>query len=168
MPKFVIRELQTLADSADSLKRGKGRRGLDLLHDMQQQDEERLIIDATDYPDLDGVDAKLVRLAQDKQWIIVTNDFNLNKVAEIQGIDVLNINDLANAVKQVVVPGESINVFLLREGKEQGQAIAYLEDGTMIVVDNGRRYIGSAVTAEVTSVLQTSAGRMIFARMNNR
>ncbi len=168
VPKFVIRELQTLADSADSLKRGKGRRGLDLLHDMQQQDEERLIIDATDYPDLDGVDAKLVRLAQDKQWIIVTNDFNLNKVAEIQGIDVLNINDLANAVKQVVVPGESINVFLLREGKEQGQAIAYLEDGTMIVVDNGRRYIGSAVTAEVTSVLQTSAGRMIFARMNNR
>ena len=168
VPKFVIRELQTLADSADSLKRGKGRRGLDLLHDMQQQDEERLIIDATDYPDLDGVDAKLVRLAQDKQWIIVTNDFNLNKVAEIQGIDVLNINDLANAVKQVVVPGESINVFLLREGKEQGQAIAYLEDGTMIVVDNGRRYIGSAVTVEVTSVLQTSAGRMIFARMNNR
>lgn len=168
VPKFVIRELQTLADSADSLKRGKGRRGLDLLHDMQQQDEERLIIDATDYQDLDGVDAKLVRLAQDKQWIIVTNDFNLNKVAEIQGIDVLNINDLANAVKQVVVPGESINVFLLREGKEQGQAIAYLEDGTMIVVDNGRRYIGSAVTAEVTSVLQTSAGRMIFARLNNR
>ena len=122
----------------------------------------------TDYPELEGVDAKLVKLAQQKQWIIVTNDFNLNKVAEIQGIDVLNINDLANAVKQMVVPGENINVFLLREGKEAGQAIAYFEDGTMIVVDNGRRFIGSSVMAEVTSVLQTSAGRMVFAKVANR
>ena len=109
-----------------------------------------------------------MKLAQQKQWIIVTNDFNLNKVAEIQGIDVLNINDLANAVKQMVVPGENINVFLLREGKEAGQAIAYFEDGTMIVVDNGRRFIGSSVMAEVTAVLQTSAGRMVFAKVANR
>lgn len=168
VPKFVIGELQTLADSADSLKRGKGRRGLDLLHEIQMENPERVFVDDTDYPELEGVDAKLVKLAQQKQWIIVTNDFNLNKVAEIQGIDVLNINDLANAVKQVVVPGESINVFLLREGKEAGQAIAYFDDGTMIVVDNGRRFIGSSVLAEVTSVLQTSAGRMVFAKVANR
>lgn len=168
VPKFVIRELQTLADSSDGLKRGKGRRGLDLLHEIQMENPERVFVDDTDYPDLEGVDAKLVKLAQQKQWIIVTNDFNLNKVAEIQGIDVLNINDLANAVKQMVVPGENINVFLLREGKEAGQAIAYFEDGTMIVVDNGRRFIGSSVMAEVTSVLQTSAGRMVFAKVANR
>ncbi len=168
VPKFVIGELQTLADSADSLKRGKGRRGLDLLHEMQVDNEERVFVDDNDYPDLDGVDAKLVKLAKEKQWTIVTNDFNLNKVAEIQGIDVLNINDLANAVKQMVVPGENINVYLLREGKEQGQAVAYFEDGTMIVVDNGRRFIGSTVMAEVTSVLQTSAGRMVFAKVSNR
>lgn len=168
VPKFVIGELQTLADSADSLKRGKGRRGLDLLHEIQMENPERVFVDDTDYLELEGVDAKLVKLAQQKQWIIVTNDFNLNKVAEIQGIDVLNINDLANAVKQVVVPGESINVFLLREGKEAGQAIAYFDDGTMIVVDNGRRFIGSSVLAEVTSVLQTSAGRMVFAKVANR
>lgn len=168
VPKFVIRELQTLADSSDGLKRGKGRRGLDLLHEIQMENPESVFVDDTDYPELDGVDAKLVKLAQQKQWIIVTNDFNLNKVAEIQGIDVLNINDLANAVKQMVVPGENINVFLLREGKEAGQAIAYFEDGTMIVVDNGRRFIGSSVMAEVTSVLQTSAGRMVFAKVANR
>lgn len=168
VPKFVIGELQTLADSADSLKRGKGRRGLDLLHEMQVDNEDRVFVDDNDYPDLDGVDAKLVKLAKEKQWTIVTNDFNLNKVAEIQGIDVLNINDLANAVKQMVVPGENINVYLLREGKEQGQAVAYFEDGTMIVVDNGRRFIGSTVMAEVTSVLQTSAGRMVFAKVSNR
>lgn len=168
IPKFVISELQTLADSSDSMKRSKGRRGLDLLHAMQMENEERILVDETDYPELDGVDDKLIKLAQDKQWIIVTNDFNLNKVAEIQGIEVLNINDLANAVKQIVVPGETINVFLLREGKEQGQAVAYFEDGTMIVVDNGRRYIGSTVTAEVTSVLQTSAGRMVFAKFVGR
>lgn len=168
VPKFVIRELQTLADSSDGLKRGKGRRGLDLLHEIQIENPERVFVDDTDYPELEGVDAKLVKLAQQKQWIIVTNDFNLNKVAEIQGIDVLNINDLANAVKQMVVPGENINVFLLREGKEAGQAIAYFEDGTMIVVDNGRRFIGFSVMAEVTSVLQTSAGRMVFAKVANR
>ena len=168
VPKFVIRELQTLADSSDGLKRGKGRRGLDLLHEIQMENPERVFVDDTDYPEVEGVDAKLVKLAQQKQWIIVTNDFNLNKVAEIQGIDVLNINDLANAVKQMVVPGENINVFLLREGKEAGQAIAYFEDGTMIVVDNGRRFIGSSVMAEVTSVLQTSAGRMVFAKVANR
>lgn len=168
VPKFVIRELQTLADSSDGLKRSKGRRGLDLLHEIQIENPERVFVDDTDYPELEGVDAKLVKLAQQKQWIIVTNDFNLNKVAEIQGIDVLNINDLANAVKQMVVPGENINVFLLREGKEAGQAIAYFEDGTMIVVDNGRRFIGSSVMAEVTSVLQTSAGRMVFAKVANR
>lgn len=168
VPKFVIRELQTLADSSDGLKRGKGRRGLDLLHEIQIENPERVFVDDTDYPELEGVDAKLVKLAQQKQWIIVTNDFNLNKVAEIQGIDVLNINDLANAVKQMVVPGENINVFLLREGKEAGQAIAYFEDGTMIVVDNGRRFIGSSVMAEVTSILQTSAGRMVFAKVANR
>lgn len=168
VPKFVIRELQTLADSSDGLKRGKGRRGLDLLHEIQMENPERVFVDDTDSPELEGVDAKLVKLAQQKQWIIVTNDFNLNKVAEIQGIDVLNINDLANAVKQMVVPGENINVFLLREGKEAGQAIAYFEDGTMIVVDNGRRFIGSSVMAEVTSVLQTSAGRMVFAKVANR
>ena len=168
MPKFVIRELQSLADSSDGFNRGKGRRGPDLLHEIQMENKERVFVDDTDYPELEGVDAKLVKLAQQKQWIIVANDFNLNKVAEIQGFDVLNINDLANAVKQMVVPGENINVFLLREGKEAGQAIAYFEDGTMIVVDNGRRFIGSSVMAEVTSVLQTSAGRMVFAKVANR
>ena len=127
VPKFVIRELQTLADSSDGLKRGKGRRGLDLLHEIQMENPERVFVDDTDYPELEGVDAKLVKLAQQKQWIIVTNDFNLNKVAEIQGIDVLNINDLANPVKQMVVPGENINVFCFAKARKQGRLLLILK-----------------------------------------
>lgn len=164
VPEFVIEELQKLADASDSMKRAKGRRGLDLLQEMQLFAKEQISIEEIDYDDIFEVDAKLVRLAKQKGWVIITNDFNLNKVAEIQGISVLNINDLANAIKQSVIPGEYVQVNLLREGKEHGQAVAYLEDGTMIVVDNGRRFIGETVLVEVTSVLQTSAGRMIFAK----
>ena len=164
IPYFVIEELQKLADAADNLKRAKGRRGLELIQEMQQEHKSRIVVENTDFDDITEVDAKLLRLAKQKQYVIVTNDFNLNKVAGIQSIDVLNINDLANAVKQIVLPGELMQVYLLREGKENGQAVAYLEDGTMIVVDNGKKHIGESIGVEVTSVLQTSAGRMIFAR----
>ena len=164
VPNFVLEELQKLSDSSDSLKRAKGRRGLDMVHDMQVSYKSQVLIVDNDYDDLAEVDAKLVRLAKQADAAIVTNDFNLNKVAEIQGVKVLNINELANAIKPVVVAGEEMNVFLVKEGKEQGQAIAYLDDGTMIVVENGRRSLGNSVPVIVSSVLQTSAGRMIFAR----
>lgn len=164
VPNFVLEELQKLSDSSDSLKRAKGRRGLDLVHDMQVSYKGQVLIVDNDYDDISEVDAKLVRLAKQSDATIITNDFNLNKVAEIQGIKVLNINELANAIKPVVVAGEEMNVYLVKEGKEQGQAIAYLDDGTMIVVENGRDDLGNSIPVIVSSVLQTSAGRMIFAR----
>lgn len=164
VPNFVLLELQKLSDSADSLKRAKGRRGLDLVADLQFSYKEQILIVDNDYDDITEVDAKLVRLAKQAHADIITNDYNLNKVAGIQGIRVLNINELANAIKPVVISGEEITVYLVKEGKEAGQAVAYLDDGTMIVVENGRRAIGQSVPVIVTSVLQTAAGRMIFAR----
>ncbi len=164
VPNFVLEELQKLSDSSDGLKRAKGRRGLDLVHDMQVSYKGQVLIVDNDYDDISEVDAKLVRLAKQSDAAIITNDFNLNKVAEIQGIKVLNINELANAIKPIVVAGEEMNVYLVKEGKEQGQAIAYLDDGTMIVVENGRDSLGNSIHVIVSSVLQTSAGRMIFAR----
>ena len=165
VPKFVLEELQRLSDSADPLKRAKGRRGLDLVHDMQISYKDTIAIVENDYEDLPEVDAKLVRLAREIDASIITNDYNLNKVAGIQGVKVLNINELANAIKPVVISGEEMTVTLMKEGREQGQAIAYLEDGTMIVVENGRRYVGKTTTVVVNSVLQTAAGRMIFAHI---
>lgn len=164
VPNFVLRELQTLSDSSDNLKRAKGRRGLDLVHDLQLSYKNNVVVVDNDFDDLDGVDEKLVRLAKQSKADIITNDYNLNKVAGIQGIKVLNINELANAIKPVVVSGEEMTVYLVKEGKEQNQGVAYLDDGTMIVVENGRGHIGSMMNIVVTSVLQTSAGRMIFAK----
>ncbi len=165
IPGFVLEELQKIADSSDTLKRKRGRRGLDVVKAMQDDLLQQVEIVNTDYDDITEVDAKLVRLAKQIGGLVITNDFNLNKVAEIQGVGVLNINDLANAVKPVVLPGEDMLVFLAKEGKENGQAVAYLDDGTMIVVESGKKHIGESVNVVVTSVLQTSAGRMIFARM---
>lgn len=164
VPHFVLAELQKLADSADNLKRAKGRRGLDLVQDLRISYKEQVVVVDNDFDDLAEVDAKLVRLALAAQAAIITNDYNLNKIAGIQGVKVLNINELANAIKPVVIAGEIIDVYLVKEGKENNQAIGYLDDGTMIVVENGRPYIGSSIPATVTSVLQTSAGRMIFAK----
>ena len=165
IPNFVLEELQKIADSSDSLKRKRGRRGLDVVKEIQNDSSSRVHIEEKDFDDMTEVDAKLVKLAKLIGGIVITNDFNLNKVAGIQGVGVLNINDLANAVKPVVLPGEEMLVFLAKEGKENGQAVAYLDDGTMIVVEGGKRYIGESVGVIVTSVLQTSAGRMIFARL---
>ena len=165
IPHFVLDELQRLSDSSDNLKRAKGRRGLDLIHELQEALGHVVIVKDLEYDAFQDVDSKLVALAKDTGSAIITNDFNLNKVASIQGIRVLNINDLANAVKPVVIPGEEMTAYLLREGKESGQAIAYLQDGTMIVVEGGRKYIGNKIRVAVTSVLQTSAGRMIFAKV---
>ncbi len=165
IPHFVLDELQRLSDSSDNLKRAKGRRGLDFIHELQEIFPHVVIVNDAEYEMIQDVDSKLIALAKDTGSMIVTNDFNLNKVASIQGIRVLNINDLANAVKPVVIPGEEMTVYLLREGKESGQAIAYLQDGTMIVVEGGRKYIGNKIRIAVTSVLQTSAGRMIFAKV---
>ena len=162
IPQFILQELQHIADSSDSLKRGRGRRGLDVLHRIQKQSNLEVRIVDQDYPKIQEVDAKLIALAKDIQAKIVTNDFNLNKVAELQGIPVLNINQLFNALKPVVLPGEVMNVKILKEGKEPGQGVAYLDDGTMVIVDNARRYMGKTVDVTVTSVLQTTAGRMIF------
>ena len=164
VPNFVLEELQKLSDSSDNMKRAKGRRGLDLVQDLQHSYSKQVVIVDNDFDDISEVDAKLVRLAKQTGASIITNDFNLNKVAGIQGVQVLNINELANAIKPVVISGEEINVYLVKEGKEPGQAVAYLDDGTMIVVENGRKYVGSSVEVIVTSVLQTAAGRMIFAK----
>ena len=165
LPRFVLRELQLIADSLDSMKRARGRRGLEVLSKLQEY--TTVEISERDYPDVVGgaVDAKLVRLAQELGGKLVTNDYNLNKVAHVEGVTVLNINELANAVKPVVLPGEELNVQVIREGKEQHQGVGYLDDGTMIVVENGRRLVGETVDVAVTSVLQTVAGRMIFARL---
>jgi uncharacterized protein YacL len=163
IPQFVLQELQMIADSSESTKRSRGRRGLDILNKMQKQSYITIIIDETDYKNIDEVDQKLIAMAKQTGYAILTNDFNLNKVAEVHSVQVLNINQLANALKPIVLPGETMRVHVLREGKEPGQGVAYLDDGTMVVVDNARRYVGKNVDATVTSVLQTTAGRMIFA-----
>lgn len=165
IPKFVLEELQKIADSADTLKRNRGRRGLDIVQEIKDLKNVSIEIVDKDFDDLTEVDAKLVRLAAQMKGVLATNDFNLSKVAKIQGVPVLNVNDLANALKQAVLPGEELRIFLAKEGKEQGQAIGYLDDGTMVVVENGKRSVNQTVPVTVTSVLQTSAGRMIFAKM---
>ena len=161
---FVLEELRHIADSSDSLKRNRGRSGLDCLNQMREEFSDSVIVCEKDYPNIAEVDSKLLRLAQDLQGVVVTNDFNLNKVAQLQGMQVLNINALSNAVKPVVLPGEEMVALVIKEGKEAGQGVAYLDDGTMIVVENGRRYVGRKIYVIVTSILQTSAGRMVFAR----
>ncbi|MDH3964982.1 MAG: PIN domain-containing protein [Deltaproteobacteria bacterium] len=162
IPQFILQELQHIADSADSLKRARGRRGLDILNRMQKGDTVEVKVVDDDYPDIKEVDAKLIALAREMNAKIVTNDFNLNKVAQLQGVPVLNINQLANALKPMVLPGEVLHLQIMREGKEQGQGVAYLDDGTMVVVENASRHLGQEVEASVTSILQTTAGRMIF------
>lgn len=164
IPLFVLEELQHIADSSDSLKRTKGRRGLDILNALQNEKQVEVKMFEGDYEDITEVDSKLVRAAKEFEGIVVTNDYNLNKVCEFQKIPVLNINDLANAVKPVVLPGEKLNLLVVKDGKERNQGIGYLDDGTMIVVEEGRRYINQNIDVVVTSVLQTSAGRMIFAK----
>jgi len=164
IPQFVLRELQLVADSSDSLKRNRGRRGLDVLHRLQKIQQMQTQVVEDDFPFLRDVDQKLIELAKRYEAKIVTNDFNLNKVAQLQGIDVLNINELANALKPIVLPGETMRVFILKEGKEPNQGVAYLDDGTMVVVDNARRLISRTIDVTVTSVLQTTAGKMIFGR----
>lgn len=166
VPQFVLTELQHIADSSDTLKRTRGRRGLDILKKLQDERMTKVEITEEDFEDVQEVDLKLVRLAKKRgnDTQIVTNDFNLNKVCELHHVKVLNINDLANAVKPVVIPGEDMQVMVIKDGKEHNQGVAYLDDGTMIVVEGGRSYIGQAITVTVTSVLQTSAGRMIFAK----
>ena len=165
IPKFVLEELQKIADSGDTLKRNRGRRGLDIVREIQANKAVEVEISDRDYDDITEVDTKLVRLAREKNGIVATNDFNLAKVAEIQGVKVLNINDLANALKQTLLPGEEIQLYLAKDGKEPGQAIGYLEDGTMVVVEGGRKAVNSTLPVIVTSVLQTSAGRMVFAKL---
>ena len=165
IPQFILGELQHIADSSDPIKRTRGKRGLEVLHHIQKQVNVDVRIVDKDFPAVKEVDAKLIELAKEVRGKIITNDSNLNKVAKLQGISVLNINELANAIKPVVLPGEDMNVKILKEGKEMGQGVAYLDDGTIIVVDNGRRYMGKTIDVIVTSVLQTPAGRMIFARL---
>jgi uncharacterized protein YacL len=168
IPQFVLRELQQVADSADSLRRNRGRRGLDILQRIQKMAGLIVQIVETDYPGIREVDLKLIELAKEIEGKIVTNDFNLNKVAQLQGVEVLNINELANSLKPVVLPGEIMKVFILKEGKEYNQGVAYLDDGTMVVVDNARKMIGKTIDTAVTSVLQTTAGKMIFGRYEER
>jgi len=164
VPQFVLKELQLVADSSDSLKRNRGRRGLDILQKIQKMAGIDVTISDVDFPDVREVDSKLIELARTLQGKIVTNDFNLNKVAQLRGVEVLNINELANSLKPVVLPGEFMKVFILKEGKEYNQGVAYLDDGTMVVVDNARKMIGRNIDVVVTSVLQTTAGKMIFGR----
>ena len=165
VPSFVLAELRHIADSGDSLRRARGRRGLDVLNRMQKELKAPITVAEKDYPDVDEVDVKLLRLCRENGGIVVTNDYNLNKVAGVTGIRVLNINDLANAVKPMLMAGEELRVQIVREGKEPGQGVAYLDDGTMIVVENGRRHVGEQAAVVVTTVLQTSAGRMIFSKL---
>ena len=166
VPLFVLNELQIISDSADATKRNRGRRGLDILKEMQDANKVAIEVVEDDYDDLTEVDSKLMRLALDKQWKLMTNDFNLNKVARVQGIEVLNLNELANVLKPALIAGEWIRVQIMKEGKEVHQGVAYLDDGTMIVVEDGKPYVGQNVEVMVTSILQTSAGRMIFARVD--
>ena len=167
IPRFVLNELQHIADSADPLRRNRGRRGLDMLNKLQKDSVVPIRITDMDVEEFREVDDKLVRLARNQHCPIITNDFNLNRVAELQGVVVLNVNELANAVKAVVLPGETLHVRVIQEGKEAGQGVGYLDDGTMVVVENGRRYIGNGVDVIVSKVLQTSAGRMIFAQLES-
>ncbi len=168
IPQFVLRELQLVADSADSLKRQRGRRGLEVLQRIQKMPDLHVEISEDDFPAIPEVDLKLIELAKRYDAKIVTNDFNLNKVASLQGIEVLNVNQLANALKPVVLPGETMRVFILREGKEYNQGVAYLDDGTMVVVDGARKFINKTIDIAVTSVHQTTAGKMIFGRCDDR
>jgi len=165
VPQFILQELQHIADSADPMKRARGRRGLDILHRIQKMSRITVRIIEEDFPKIREVDAKLVALAKVVHAKVITNDFNLNKVAELQGVSVLNINELANSLKPVVLPGEAMKVFVLKEGKEYNQGVAYLDDGTMVVVENARKLIGKNTEVTVTSVLQTTAGRMIFSKL---
>jgi uncharacterized protein YacL len=164
IPQFVLKELQLVADSSDSMKRNRGRRGLDILQKIQKMNGVDVVISDLDFPEVREVDLKLIELARNLPAKIVTNDFNLNKVAQLRGVAVLNINELANALKPVVLPGEIMKVFILKEGKEYNQGVAYLDDGTMVVVDNARKMISKTIDIVVTSVLQTTAGKMIFGR----
>ena len=164
VPQFVLKELQAVADASDPLKRNRGRRGLDILHRIQKTSGIDVVISDVDFPAIKEVDLKLIELAKTMSGKLVTNDFNLNKVAQLRGVDVLNLNELTNALKPVVLPGEVMNVFIIKEGKEYNQGVAYLDDGTMVVVDNARSRIGKNLDVVVTSVLQTTAGRMIFGR----
>jgi len=168
IPQFVLRELQLVADSADSLKRNRGRRGLDILQRLQKVASVQIQIVEDDFPTVREVDLKLIELAKLYEGKIITNDFNLNKVAQPQGVEVLNINELANSLKPIVLPGEIMKVFILKEGKEYNQGVAYLDDGTMVVVDNARKMIGKTIDISVTSVLQTTAGKMIFGKWDER
>jgi uncharacterized protein YacL len=168
VPQFVLHELQMVADSADGMKRNRGRRGLDILQRMQKMPNSQIEIVQDDFPQLREVDMKLIELAKSYTAAIVTNDFNLNKVAGVRGVQVLNINDLANSLRPIVLPGEIMRVFILKEGKEYNQGVAYLDDGTMVVVDNARRMISRNVDIVVTSVLQTAAGKMIFGKFDER
>lgn len=164
IPQFVLHELQQIADSSDSIKRNRGRRGLDILQRIQKKASAEVQISTTDFPEIREVDHKLIEMARRLEGKIVTNDFNLNKVAQLRGVAVLNINELANALKPVVLPGEIMRVYVLKEGKEYNQGVAYLDDGTMVVVDNARKLIGKNIDISVTSVLQTTAGKMIFGK----
>jgi uncharacterized protein YacL len=168
VPQFVLHELQTIADSSDSARRNRGRRGLDVVSQLQKTPDLFVEVIAQDFPNIREVDLKLIQLAKSSVAKIVTNDFNLNKLAQVQGIRVLNINELANSVKPVVLPGEAMRVFILKEGKEHNQGVAYLDDGTMVVVDNARRLISKTIDITVTSVLQTTAGKMIFGKYDER
>lgn len=167
IPAFVLKELRHIADSADAMKRSRGRRGLDIIKSMQEELQQSVVIEERDYDDVDEVDVKLLRLALDMDGVLVTNDYNLNKVAAVQNMRVLNINDLANVVKPILLPGEEIRLAIAREGKETGQGVGYLDDGTMVIVENGKKHIGETCELVVTSALQTSAGRMIFAKLKN-
>jgi uncharacterized protein YacL len=165
IPQFILHELQHVADSPDPIKRTRGKRGLEILHRIQKQVEVDVKIVEQDFPRIKEVDAKLVELGKKRGANIITNDSNLNKVAELQGVDVLNINQLTNALKPIVLPGEDIGVKVIREGKESGQGVAYLDDGTMVVIENGVKYLGKNIDVTVTQILQTTAGRMIFAKV---
>jgi uncharacterized protein YacL len=168
IPQFVLHELQLIADSADSARRNRGRRGLDVVQQLQKLPKVRVEVTVLDFPAVREVDLKLIEMAKLRRSKIVTNDFNLNKLAQVQGVQVLNINELANALKPIVLPGESMRVFILKEGKEHNQGVAYLDDGTMVVVDNAKRLISKTVDITVTSVLQTTAGKMIFGKYDER
>ncbi|MFA5093852.1 MAG: PIN domain-containing protein [Candidatus Omnitrophota bacterium] len=168
IPRFVLKELQQIADSADPIKRNRGRRGLDMLNKVRKSGQMEVRIHEDDFPDIKDVDAKLIKLAKALNAKVFTNDYNLNKIAELQGINVLNINELANALKPVVIPGELLEAKVVKEGKEYNQAVAYLDDGTMVVIDNARHAIGHTAKVTVTSVLQTAAGKMIFAKLDSQ
>jgi uncharacterized protein YacL len=165
IPRFVLNELQRIADSDDPLKRNRGRRGLDILNKLQQSKVIKVQIQDKDFPEIKEVDAKLVKLGSVLNAKVITNDFNLNKVAQFQGVKVLNLNELSNVVKPIVLPSEEMSVFVAKEGKDANQGVAYLDDGTMVVIEVGKQYIGKTINVIVTSVLQTTAGRMIFAKI---